>query len=385
MLARAIPGVGNLGPQRLPAGRIFFGWQDDDRRRVGNVAVHRLLRRIAEKGRELVELFLRDRVELVIVTRGAAHREPQPHRARGLHSILGVHRGDFFDDGSAFVRRGVAAVEAGGDLLFHRGIRKQIPGELLDGETVEGEIAVESLDHPVAVGPHLAVVVDVNAVRVGVARCVEPVAGAMFTVARRGEQAVDQLFIGVAGLVAEEGLDVGSRGWQSGQIERKAADEPASVGFRRGLEAGCFKFRQNECVDRIPRPLFCSHARRGGTHGGLERPVFFPSRALLDPALEHALLLIGEVLLGEDRRHAHRVFVAGDALIEQAGACVAGRDDAASRAHGKCALARIQPQSGHARIFVRPVTVEAVFREDGADLTLKVHRAGGLRCKGDKR
>src|SRR5258708_7627950 len=72
MLARAIPGVGNLGPQRLPAGRIFFGWQDDDRRRVGNVAVHRLLRRIAEKGRELVELFLRDRIELVIVTGGAA-------------------------------------------------------------------------------------------------------------------------------------------------------------------------------------------------------------------------------------------------------------------------------------------------------------------------
>ena len=97
----------------------------------------------------------------------------------------------------AFVGRDVAAMEAGGDLLVERRIGQQVAGQLLDGELVERQIAVEGLDHPVAIGPDLAVVVDVDAVRVAVAGRVQPVARAMLAVMRRGEIAVDHVFVGV--------------------------------------------------------------------------------------------------------------------------------------------------------------------------------------------
>ena len=88
-------------------------------------------------------------------------------------------------------------LKAGGDPLVERAVRQQVAGELLDGELVERQIAVERVDHPIAIGPHLAVVVEVDAVRVAVARGVQPVAGAVFAVVRRGEIAVHHALVGV--------------------------------------------------------------------------------------------------------------------------------------------------------------------------------------------
>ena len=79
----------------------------------------------------------------------------------------------------AFVRRDVAAIEAGGDLLIERGIRQQIAGKLLDREFVERQVAIEGPNHPIAIRPVLAVIVEVNAVRVGIAGRIEPVASPM--------------------------------------------------------------------------------------------------------------------------------------------------------------------------------------------------------------
>ena len=72
-------------------------------------------------------------------------------------------------------------------------VGQQVAGELLDREPVERQVAVEGADDPVAIGPHLAEVVEVIAVGVGVAGGVEPVAGAVLAPAGRGEQPVDQL------------------------------------------------------------------------------------------------------------------------------------------------------------------------------------------------
>ena len=68
---------------------------------------------------------------------------------------------------------------------------QQVAGELLDGELVERQVAVEGVDDPVAVGPDLAVVVEVDAVRVGVAGGVEPVAAAVLAPVRRCQQPLD--------------------------------------------------------------------------------------------------------------------------------------------------------------------------------------------------
>ena len=101
-----------------------------------------------------------------------------------------------------FVRGHVAALEAGGDALVERGFGQQIAGQLFDGELVERQIAVEGRDHPVAIRPDLAVIVDVDAVRVAVARGVQPVAGAVFAVMRRGQVAIHHALVSIRGDVS---------------------------------------------------------------------------------------------------------------------------------------------------------------------------------------
>ena len=63
-------------------------------------------------------------------------------------------------------------------------------------------------------------------------RDVEPVASPAFAIARRSEQTVDELFVGLRILVVDEGFDFRERGRQAMEIERKAADERAAIGFR---------------------------------------------------------------------------------------------------------------------------------------------------------
>ena len=76
------------------------------------------------------------------------------------------------------------------------------------------------------------------AVRVGVAGGVEPVDRHALAVVRRGQQAIDDLLVGVGRCVGEEGIDLGRRRRQAGQVERHAADERASDRPRRdGLQA----------------------------------------------------------------------------------------------------------------------------------------------------
>ncbi len=91
----------------------------------------------------------------------------------------------------------MGAVEAGGHQLPGGGIRKKIAGQLLGHELRPRFVFVEGRDDPVAVGPDLAVVVEVEAVGVAVAGGIEPVARHVFAVARGGEEAVDGLLEGV--------------------------------------------------------------------------------------------------------------------------------------------------------------------------------------------
>ena len=111
---------------------------------------------------------------------------PEPDLRRRLGAIAGVEHEVFFVDHAPFVGGDVAAIEARGDVLIERAIGQQVAGELLDRELVERHVAVEGVDDPIAIGPDLAIVVEVDAVRVGVAGRVEPVAAAMLAPVRRG-------------------------------------------------------------------------------------------------------------------------------------------------------------------------------------------------------
>ena len=81
------------------------------------------MRGVAEEGRQLVDLLLHDRVELVIVAGGAPYGESKEYGAGGVDAILGVNSLELFGNHAAFVRGGVAAMEAGGDPLVKRSIR----------------------------------------------------------------------------------------------------------------------------------------------------------------------------------------------------------------------------------------------------------------------
>ena len=84
------------------------------------------------------------------------------------------------------------AVEAGGDLL-RRAVAcgRRSPAIWSIDELVEGHVAVEGGDDPVAVLPDRPGGVDVVAVGVGVARLVEPEPAPSLAVMGRGQQAVD--------------------------------------------------------------------------------------------------------------------------------------------------------------------------------------------------
>ena len=135
-----------------------------------------------EVGVEGVELFHGDGIKLVIVTAGAVHGEAHEDGARGDHAIDDVADVHFFGDGTAFAGGDVAAIETGRDELIVCGIVEEVTGQLFGGEDIERFVGVEGTDDPVAVGPHFAVVVQVQTVSVAKAGGVQPVAAHVFAV-----------------------------------------------------------------------------------------------------------------------------------------------------------------------------------------------------------
>src|SRR5262249_42835745 len=146
------------------------------RRRLpaATTTVHRSL---IEVRKQTVVILLQDRIELVIVTAGTAHREAQPHSRGRFGLIEHVLDAVLFRDAPALAVDHVIAIETRGEALLARRFGQKIPGELPDGELIEGEIVVVRLHHPVAPRPHRALAVALVAVAVGVAGRVEPVPG----------------------------------------------------------------------------------------------------------------------------------------------------------------------------------------------------------------
>ena len=135
---------------------------------------------------------------------GALPGEPHPSVERRRRTVDGVAEEELFVDRSPLACCHVAAREAGRRLLLASGAGEEIAGELKNRELVEGEVVVEGLHDPVAVGPHVALVVEVEAVGVGIARDVEPMAGHLLAVVRARKQPIDDLLIGIWSGIGDE-------------------------------------------------------------------------------------------------------------------------------------------------------------------------------------
>ena len=233
----------------------------------------------------------------------AARGQAQPDRAGGFHPVPGIQHKVFLSDRPAFVGGDVAAVEAGGDLLFQGAVREEIARNLFNGELVERLVAVEGFGDVLPVGPHLAVVVEMDPVRVGVTRIIQPITGAVLAPGRRGQQAVHQLLIGLWIRVLEESLYHGRFGRQARQVQTGAADQGAAVRFRGGFQLIGLKGGEDKLIDRIFDGGRVSHRGQGRADWGDEGPMGFVFRALVDPTLQGRDLLRLQGLVRLRGRH----------------------------------------------------------------------------------
>ena len=130
------------------------------------------------------------------------------------------------------------AVKAGGDQRLVRNLVQLVAGELFGHEPVVRLVAVERVDHVVAIFPGVGAVVVVNvAGAVGIARHVEPMPPPTLAVVRRGEQAIHYLLPRVRRGIVDERLHLVGRRQQADHVEIDAADQRAAIGRRRGLES----------------------------------------------------------------------------------------------------------------------------------------------------
>ena len=148
------------------------------------VAVHRGVRVAVEERIHRVKVLHRERVVFVVVADRTTGGQAHPHGRRGLRAVHGVAVNPLLVDAAALAGGDVAPVETRGDELVLRRVREQVACELLNGELVERQVAVERAHDPVAVRPHGTLVVQVHAMRVAVARGVEPMPAHVLAVVR---------------------------------------------------------------------------------------------------------------------------------------------------------------------------------------------------------
>ena len=210
---------------------------------VGGRDVHVGLVGVVHERHDLEILAMRERVELMRVALRAAEREAEPRRA-GCGDAIG-HRvkTELVRIDAALLVQHRVTVKARRDFLIERRAGQHVSRDLLDGELIERLVRIERVDDPVAIRPDAARAILFVAIRVGVARQVEPLAGPALAIAGRSEQLVGERFhCGVR--IADRGLDevvlLLRRRRDAREIEVKSAAQRGGVRLRRGREAGAF-------------------------------------------------------------------------------------------------------------------------------------------------
>ena len=264
----------------------------------------------------------------------------------------------------------------GHDLVTGR-IGQEVAGKLLDREGVKRLVVVEGLDDPVAIGPHRALGVALEAVGVGVAGEVQPLHRHVLAVVRRSEETVEGLGPGVGRFVGEERLQVGIGGRQAGEVEGGASEQRGLGGFTVRLQALGGETLGEEGVDRVAAG---GNRRDGRFDRNLESPVALILGAFLDPLFDEGDLGFGEHLVELRRRHVVIRVVGAQALHHFALFRMPGRDGGIA---GLAALARgferIKSQLALDLILVRAVAGVAGVGEDRPDVPVELDALRGER------
>ena len=292
----------------------------------GKLGDHRNFHRVAagEDGLEAVVVPLGEGIELVVVTAGAAQR--QPHECRGcrIHPV-----GQDFVELPAGVHLGLAGLRHQPveprphpglqlpEFLHRDGVapfQVQVVGpelvgrDLLLKEAVEGLVFVEGLDDVVPIAPGMGEEgIGFEPRRVGVANHVQPVPSPAFPVVGRVQQLVHHRLEGSGRVVLEESIHLLRRGGEADQVEVGAPNQGALAGGRRRGQALLPQPGQHEGVDRVSLPLPTAHPWRSGAPRLSERPpvglldgsvavagAVFPNSAGVDPLADEVQLFLGQ-------------------------------------------------------------------------------------------
>ncbi len=166
-----------------------------------------------EECRKFVVFPLSHGVELVLVALGTLHGEPQECGGSGVDAINEVLDAVVLIDDSAFVGSGIVAKKSGSHLLWVGSPRQQIARQLPGNEIAVGQIVVEGGYHPVPPGIDAAGMILEEAVRIPIARHVEPFESHAFSEGRRGQEAANHLLVGIIGFIGEEVVEFRDGGW----------------------------------------------------------------------------------------------------------------------------------------------------------------------------
>ena len=151
---------------------------------------------------------------------------------------------------------------------------QDVAGDLLPDELVVGQVAVERLDHPVAVAPGVvADVVPLEALALAEPDDIQPVARPALAVMGRGEQPIDQLLVGLASPYRRRTARLRPARAAGRSGRRRAAGSSVR---RSASGAGCrsrasSRARTNRSM-LVAGPPRIAHGRRLGLADGLERP-----------------------------------------------------------------------------------------------------------------
>ena len=276
------------------------------------------------------------------------------------------------------------AVKARGDFLALGGVRQEVAGQLFDGELIERHVRIQRPDHPVAEFPNLPRRIDRVAVAVRIPRLIEPPAPPALSIVRRGEEAIDDLLVGVRSGIGEKGVHLHHRRRQPDEIERDPADERGLIGLGRGREAFLSKPCQDEMVDRIADNGARDFDRRDGRplRRG-KRPMALIFGALGDPFADGLDLRGRDGLVQLGRRHDLVGISARQPIEHLALLRMAGNDRRIPglRWPGR-AFPLIEPHAALPLGPVRSVALEAGVGENGADVAIERDLIRGVRDLG---
>ena len=116
-------------------------------------------------------------------------------------------------------------VEPGGNPLIESRRREEISGQLFDSELVEGLIAVQRPDYPIAPGPEFAITVHLIAIAVGEAGHIQPILSHAFSPAGRGQTTVHPPLISLRGRISEKVIHLLRGRWKPGEVESQSTEK----------------------------------------------------------------------------------------------------------------------------------------------------------------